>query len=115
MRFCEEEKIVPREHGLAYERFFPYWLRNSSVSEIKELLEKRYSEIASRYSEKIPVIEVTNEMNWSRGKTAFYDDPEYVLWCFKIAEKYFPENVLCVNASRVEGQLQDNRQILLVY
>ena len=99
MRFCEEEKIVPREHGLAYERFFPYWLRNSSVSEIKELLEKRYSEIASRYSEKIPVIEVTNEMNWSRGKTAFYDDPEYVLWCFKIAEKYFPENVLCVNES----------------
>ena len=26
------------------------------------------------------------------GKTAFYDAPDFVEWCFKCAEKYFPAN-----------------------
>ena len=29
--------------------------------------------------------------------TAFYDEPDYVEWCFKTAEKYFPANELCIN------------------
>ncbi len=99
LEFCSEHGIEPREHGLAYEHFFPNWLKDASVPEIRELLEKRFAETASRYAGKIPVIEVTNEMNWQRGKTAFYDDPDYVLWCFKTAEKYFPDNVLAVNES----------------
>ena len=54
-------------------------------------------EISSRYADKIRTIEVTNEMFWPDGKTEFYKDPEYVDFCFKLAEKYFPDNTLCIN------------------
>ena len=97
MEFCEEHGIEPREHALAYDNFFPKWLYNSSVGEIKRELEKRYSEISERYARKIPTIEVTNEMEWVKGKTCFYEEPDFVEWCFKLAEKYFPQNQLCIN------------------
>lgn len=97
IEFCERYGIEPREHALAYEAFFPKWLYNASTQEVKEALEKRYAEIAERYKDKIPTIEVTNEMAWDKGKTAFYEDPDYIEWCFKLAEKYFPENQLVIN------------------
>lgn len=97
IEFCEQNGIEPREHALAYEAFFPQWLYDASVSEIKEALEKRFKEISERYADKIPTIEVTNEMDWDRGKTRFYDEPDYVEWCFKLAEKYFPNNQLVIN------------------
>ena len=97
IEFCEKNGIEPREHALAYEAFFPTWLYDASVSEIKEALEKRFKEISERYADKIPTIEVTNEMDWDRGKTSFYDEPDYVEWCFKLAEKYFPNNQLVIN------------------
>ena len=97
IEFCRQHGIEPREHALAYEPFFPNWLKDASVEEIKTALEKRYAEIAERYADKIPTIEVTNEMDWKAGKTQFYDEPDYVQWCFQMAEKYFPNNTLCVN------------------
>ena len=97
MEFCEKHGIEPREHALAYEHFFPDWLRDASVFEVKVALENRFREIAERYAGKIPTIEVTNEMEWGDGVTAFYDEPDYVEWCFKTAEKYFPTNCLCIN------------------
>ena len=39
MEFCEANGIEPREHALAYDAFFPKWLYNSPVSEIKKELE----------------------------------------------------------------------------
>ena len=97
IEFCEKHGIEPREHALAYEAFFPKWLYNATVPEVKKALEKRYAEIAERYRDKIPTIEVTNEMDWTDGKTAFYNENDYVSWCFKLAEKYFPSNTLCIN------------------
>lgn len=97
IEFCEKHGIEPREHALAYEHFFPDWLKTASVAEVKSALENRYKEISERYSDKIPTIEVTNEMHWREGKTAFYNEPDYVEWCFKLAEKYFPANQLVIN------------------
>lgn len=97
IEFCEKHGIEPREHGLAYDAFFPKWLYNAPVEEVKKALEKRYKEISERYSNKIPTIEVTNEMSWEKGKTPFYDEPDYVEWCFRLAEKYFPGNQLVIN------------------
>ena len=31
------------------------------------------------------------------GKTRFYDEPDFVEWCFRLAEKYFPKNELAIN------------------
>ncbi len=97
IEFCEKHGIEPREHALAYEAFFPKWLYSAGVDEIKRELERRFSEISERYADKIPTIEVTNEMEWAHGRTAFYDEPDYVEWCFKLAEKYFPNNKLTIN------------------
>lgn len=97
IEFCEKHGIEPREHALAYDAFFPKWLYNASVAEIKQALEKRYQQISERYADKIPTIEVTNEMEWKEGKTAFYDEADFVEWCFKLAEKYFPANQLVIN------------------
>ena len=97
IEFCEKNGIEPREHALAYDAFFPKWLYDANVTEIKLALENRYKEIAERYKDKIPTIEVTNEMEWGKGKTAFYNEPDYIEWCFKTAEKYFPANQLVIN------------------
>ncbi|MBP3361018.1 MAG: endo-1,4-beta-xylanase [Clostridia bacterium] len=97
IEFCEKHGIEPREHALAYENFFPGWLENKDVYTVKKELSRRFSEISERYAGKIPTIEVTNEMFWGKGKTFFYEDPEYVEWCFKEAEKYFPANELVIN------------------
>ena len=99
IEFCKEHGIEPREHALAYEQWFPTWLKGESTEVVKRELERRYSEIAERYADKIPTIEVTNEMIgwWDRYVTEFYNDPDYVPYCFKLAEKYFPHNELCIN------------------
>lgn len=97
IEFCEENGIEPREHALCYNGFFPDWLKSKTVEEEKAHIEKRMQEISSRYADKISTIEVTNEMLWPNGKTQFYSQPDYIDFCFKLAEKYFPNNTLCIN------------------
>ena len=97
IEFCEKHGIEPREHALAYDAFFPQWLYEASTEEVKQELERRYGEISERYADKIRTIEVTNEMEWLKGKTVFYDEPDFVEWCFKLAAKYFPNNQLGIN------------------
>lgn len=97
VEFCEKNGIEPREHALAYDAFFPEWLYDASVEEVKQEFERRCAEISERYADKIPSIEVTNEMQWKKGKTEFYDEPNFVEWCFKTTEKYFPNNQLVIN------------------
>ena len=115
--FCEANGIEPREHGLAYERFFPAWMSGLSVRECKFELERRYSEIAERYARRINTIEVTNEMRWAPGKeiTPLYNEPDYVEFCFKLAEKYFPHNQLVINeASRTWSNDTPNQRDYLL-
>lgn len=97
IEYCEQNGIEPREHGLAYEAHYPKWLHGADTPEVKHQMERRYQEISDRYADKIHTIEVTNEMAWTNGKTLFYDDPEYVEYSFKLAEKYFPHNQLVIN------------------
>lgn len=97
IEFCEAHGIEPREHALAYSSFFPRWVRGLDTQKVKQALEQRYREISERYAKKIPVMEVTNEMYWEKGTVSFYDDNDYVEFCFKLAEKYFPANKLCIN------------------
>lgn len=101
IEFCEKHGIEPREHALAYGGFFPKWLYNASVDEAKSALEKRYAQISERYKDKISTIEVTNEMEWTEAKTAFYNEPDFVEWCFKKADRYFPSNQLVINEHTV--------------
>ena len=97
IEFCEKNGIEPREHALAYDHFFPEWLDKNDVIAAKKELERRYAEISQRYADKIPTIEVTNETFWPQGKTALYEENDFVEYCFKLAEKYFPHNKLSIN------------------
>ncbi len=98
VEFCEKHGIEPREHALCYDHFFPGWLRGKSDDVVKAHLEKRMQEITKRYAEKIPTIEVTNEMFWQDGwVTDFYLAPDFMEWCYKKAAEYFPNNELCIN------------------
>lgn len=36
-------------------------------------------------------------MLWDKGVSVLYDEPDYVADCFKLAEKYFQSNELCIN------------------
>ncbi len=97
LEFCREYGLEPREHAIGYDRFFPEWLYNSTVEEAKAELDAHYKELAERYADRINTIEVTNEMEWNDGRTAFYNEPDFIEWCFKTARKYFKENQLVIN------------------
>lgn len=97
LEFCRAHGIEPREHGLAYPAFFPRWIKGADRPTVKRALERRMAEIAARYADQIPTIEVTNEMDWPSVGLDFYNDPDFVLWCFQTAEKYFPKNKLAIN------------------
>ena len=98
MEYCLENGIEPREHSLCYTYAYPEWLVGKTFEEVKPYLERRMQEISTRYADKIPTIEVTNEMFWEQCKFEFYFKPEeWFLWCYDMAEKYFPNNILAVN------------------
>lgn len=101
--FCKEHGIEPREHALAYDHFFPDWLVGEDVATCKRELERRYKEIAGRYAEDIPTIEVTNEMFWKEGKTALYRADDFMDWCYQKAEEHFPYNHLTINEAQPEA------------
>ncbi|MBQ3079019.1 MAG: endo-1,4-beta-xylanase [Clostridia bacterium] len=97
IEFCQENGIELREHALAYERFFPKWMYNLPMDEAWSELERRFQEISARYADKIPTIEVTNEVGHAPGQTALIQHPDYINRCFALAEKYFPHNQLGIN------------------
>ena len=97
LEFCEENGIEPREHSLCYRTPFPYWLTNKSSFEIRKALKKRIWQIAERYAHRVPTIEITNEMFWDLDGICFYNEDDYVEWCFKEVEKAMPNNKLVIN------------------
>lgn len=97
LEFCEENGIEPREHGLAYDHFFPEWLWDAPLCVVKREFERRCKEISERYADRIKTIEVTNETWWDEGRTVLYEEPDFVEWCFQMANKYFGANQLVIN------------------
>ena len=106
MEYCKQNGIEPREHALAYDNFFPEWLYDADIFKIKKKYEQRCAEISARYGSDIRTIEVTNETWWAQGKTAIYNDPDFVEYSFKTARKYFGANELSIN--EYPGVWEDN-------
>ena len=55
--------------------------------------------LSERYAKEIPSWEVTNETlcHDHAWVTKFFEENDYVEWCFKTADKYFPANRLVIN------------------
>ena len=99
INYCRENGIEPREHCLNYDPFTPEWVKGLSAPEIKKKLEIRFKDLAEHYKDIIPCWEVTNETLYLNNgeKNAFYDEPDFVEWSFKTAEKYLSGNKLAIN------------------
>ena len=98
INYCKENGIEPKLHCLNYDIFGPAWYRDKKADEQKVLLETHMAEIAERYADIIPDIEVTNEHWWELHHASdFYTKEDYVEWSYKTADKYFPKNNLIIN------------------
>ena len=106
LEFCEAHGIEPKAHCLNYvaEEVFPKWAKGS-VEREKDLLEKRFRELAGRYAHRIPMWEVVNEtLHWSDGRrrlSNLFSAPDLVEWSFKTAAKYFKKNKLVINETHM--------------
>lgn len=104
--FCARLGIKPKAHILSYPPHIPDWCKGDIAFE-KEKLEARFASLAARYADKIQDWEVTNEVfSWHHLRTpeqlgSFYRlGEDYVEWCYRTADKYFPNNRLVMNDDR---------------
>lgn len=104
IEYCKEKGIEPKLHCLNYDQWSPLWLP-IDVPTVKEYLEQRIKQIAERYGESIPSMEVTNETLLGEvdgefcRSTEFFRAPDIVEWSFEQARKYLPTNELIINES----------------
>ena len=101
LEYCEANSIMPKMHCLNYANCNPKWLWDKDIPTEKYYLEKRFSELAERYSGRIRDWEVTNETFFNfetNNRSLFYRAPDFVEWSFKLADKYFRRsNRLIIN------------------
>lgn len=95
--FCRKYGIEPKGHCLTWCHFVPEWLEKYGSEKRKQLLEKRFKEIAERYGDSIPSFDIVNESasNYRTGKRTLFDDwDEYAL---ELGGKYFANNIKILN------------------
>lgn len=108
LEFCREHGIEPKLHCLNYDQWTPSWIDpDASVQTVKRYLDRRMQEIAERYRDSIPSMEVINETlcdpRWNmtdaepRHSTHFFEEPDIVEWSFEHARKYLPFTRLIIN------------------
>lgn len=107
LEYCNENGISPKLHCLFYDKYMaiPDWLPKNDEKKMRELYEKRFSEISDRYSGKMMEFEVTNEIlcapYWNDDNSGVSSILSYkkntVEWAFNLAKKYFPNDKLVIN------------------
>ena len=99
--YCNEHGILPKLHCLFYDKFIPSWLPKREEEAMKELYEKRFAQIAERYSGKMYEFEVTNELldewRWGDMCSVLCEKKDTPIWAYKLARKYFPNDTLVIN------------------
>lgn len=100
LNYCEEKGISGKLHCLFYDKFIPAWLPKQDAAAMKRLYEKRFAEIAARYSGKLYEVEVTNEMlyesSWTEN-SVLTGERDIIEWCFAQASKFFNGDKLVIN------------------
>lgn len=100
VKYCEENGVLPKLHCLVYDKFIPKWLPLNDMAAMEALYEKRFSQIAERYSGKLYEVEVINELLCESGwnfKSAISSKRDIIEWSFALARKYFKDDVLVIN------------------
>lgn len=100
VEYCEESGIDAKLHCLVYESFLPDWLPKSDMAAMEKLYEERFRQISERYAGRLFEFEVINELLLEAGWTkqsVISEKRDIVEWAFKLARKYFPDDVLVFN------------------
>ena len=100
MEFCEENGIAAKVHCLYYDKVNPQWIHGKTVEEMWQIYERRFAEIAERYSGRMYEFEVSNETTSlcgckTRSVLADQKDIEIDMW--RLARRYFPNDRLVVH------------------
>ena len=102
LEYCKEHGIEPKLHCLVYDQWSPTWLPDDA-QEVKVLLDRRIAQIAERYKDEIPTMEVINETQCNeknkpdRKSTPFFRERDIIEWSFAHARKYLPTTKLIIN------------------
>ena len=96
VEYCEKNNIDIKGHCLLWQMIYPDWLPDDK-EKVKPYIVKRFREIAERYKDKINAWDVVNEplARYHHPEVIFPED--YLFWCYKEADKYFPYNKLMLN------------------
>ena len=98
LEYCEMHGIEPKLHCLVYDQWKPSWVPVDDNWAMRRLLEKRIGQIAERYRDKIPSMEVTNEtVHRASRPSAFFESPDMVEWSFDRARAHLPTTRLIIN------------------
>ncbi len=97
--YCDENGIRRKGHCLIYHAFTPKWMPKDVPTQ-KRLTEAHLHEVADRYAGRIQDWDVENENLCSFHCPQFrvYEEPDYLEWCFKSADRAFTgSNRLFIN------------------
>jgi GH35 family endo-1,4-beta-xylanase len=99
--FCSRKNITPKGHPLLWHIFRPDWLSHDQ-DEMRDSIEKRFKEIADKYSDKIKIWDVCNEAQTWIAWDAAQDLPDnHVEFVFDLAAKYFGNCTKTYNDDRM--------------
>ena len=97
LKWCKVHHIVPKGHALMYNRnaFMPDWTERNNPELFLKQAQAHIEGIANRYKNDILVWDVVNEERYrTRNLETGHKVPDdYLVWCFKVANRVFPENV----------------------
>lgn len=102
VKYCEEKGILPKLHCLFYDKIIPNWLPKNDRDAMWRLYEKRFAEIAERYTGKMYEIEVTNEMSTTHNSahcSILANEKDIGPRVWEMARRYFPNERLMINDS----------------
>lgn len=91
LEFCEANNIITKGHPLCWDILNPKWMPLDKPS-MASRLERRISEIADRYRDRIKIWDVCNEAIRLKPSSVEMRTPEnHVELSFALANKYFPK------------------------
>ncbi len=96
--FAEKYGVTLKGHPLLWHAHNPGWIPKDP-EKLKELYQKRFKEIGSRYGETIKIWDVVNESLECKPTFGLCtEDRAYVAWAFREAARHFPaDNQLLIN------------------
>ncbi|MBQ3591203.1 MAG: endo-1,4-beta-xylanase, partial [Clostridia bacterium] len=116
VEYCEENGILPKLHCLVYDEWTPDWAINLPLPELKKKYEKRFREIAERYSGRMYEFEVINEvLRLKKDGYRLSAEPDVIAWAFGLAREVFPNETLLINeAAMVPWMRTEDPYYLLI-